>query len=72
MAICLVTGKYNIFPFVLETLLEYVFIRILKILNTSPGYGGPLTYDENNSDGKGATFSFSLQLTKEQQQLKNI
>jgi signal transduction histidine kinase len=28
---------------------------------------------ENNSDGKGATFSFSLQLSKEQQQqLKNI
>jgi signal transduction histidine kinase len=27
---------------------------------------------ENNADGKGATFSFSLQLSKEQQQLKNI
>jgi signal transduction histidine kinase len=27
---------------------------------------------ENNSDGKGATFAFSLQLSKEQQQLKNI
>jgi signal transduction histidine kinase len=27
---------------------------------------------ENNADGKGATFSFSLQLSEEQQQLKNI
>ena len=39
--------------------------------NIVEAHGGNI-WAENNADGNGATFSFSLQLSKEQQQLKNI
>ena len=39
--------------------------------NIVESHGGEI-WAENNADRKGATFSFSLQLSEEQQQLKNI
>jgi signal transduction histidine kinase len=39
--------------------------------NIVEAHGGEI-WAENNADRKGATFSFSLQLSEEQQQLKNI
>jgi signal transduction histidine kinase len=39
--------------------------------NIVEAHGGEI-WAENNADRKGATFTFSLQLSEEQQQLKNI